>query len=65
MDLVKDKWSNRCEAVRGTMEEISHRINYINAQPDRFVVATHRPTKVITQNGITTYETLIFYKTKI
>ena len=67
MELVKpSQWASKCEAVEGTMLEISQKINQINAQPNQFVVATHRPSKVKSgiNNHPAVYETLIFYKIK-
>lgn len=70
MELIKQKereWQSKCETIKGTMQEISQKINYINAQSHSFVVATHQPIKVAknSSNHIYEYETIIFYKEKI
>ena len=71
IELVRGQereWVSKCEAVKGTMNEISMKINYINAQPHSFVIATHQPIKVTrpqNTNHDCLYETIIFYKYKI
>ena len=64
MELAR-LWKSRCEAIKGTLAEISQRINQLNEVEESFVIATHQPTLLHeTSLGVGIYETIIFYKQK-